>query len=111
MTIRMHLRQLLLVLAIAFAVVLPGIHTATAASADEQRVMILRERASVELLDGALSLELMKIRGYTIDVRIDGQKRKLKRGETFEPRNGVCSVTFQKISPEARIARFLTDCP
>ena len=73
--------------------------------------MILRERASVELLDGALSLELMKIRGYTIDVRIDGQKRKLKRGESFGPASGACSVTFQKVSPETRIARFLTDCP
>ena len=111
MTIRMHLRQLLLVLAIAFAVVLPGIHTATAASADEQRVMILRERKSIGLLDGTFPVQLLKIRGYSIDVRIEGEKRTLKRGESFGPASGACSVTFQKISPETRIARFLTDCP
>lgn len=76
-----------------------------------QRVLILRERTSLQLLEGAFTLELVKIRGYTIDVRIAGQKQKLKRGESFSPANGGCSVTFQKISPETRIARFLTDCP
>lgn len=86
-------------------------HAAAAYADTEQRVVILRERATLQLLDGAFTIQLLKIRGYTVDVRLDGEKRTLKRGQTFGPDNGACSVTFQKISPETRIARFLTDCP
>lgn len=75
-----------------------------------QRVVTLREQASVELLDGGFSLELLKIRGYMINVRVNGHKRKLKRGDSVSPQGAECTVTFQKISPETRIARFLTDC-
>ncbi len=84
-----------------------------AVSKPDQRVVILRERAAIELHNqhnGALTLELLKIRGYRIDVRIDGKKRTLKRGESFSSVGGECSVTFQKVSPETPIARFLTDC-
>ena len=86
-------------------------HAAAAYADTEQRVVILRERATLQLLDGDFAIQLVKIRGYTVDVRIDGEKRTLKRGQTFGPANGACSVTFVKISPETRIARFLTDCP
>jgi hypothetical protein len=75
-----------------------------------QRVVILRERTSLELLDGSFSLELLKIRGYMINIRVNGNKRKLKRGDSVSPQGAKCTVTFQKISPETRIARFLTDC-
>lgn len=83
---------------------------ALAISDTGQRVVILRERASVELLNGSFTLELLKIRGYMIDVRIEGEKRTLKKGETFSPKSNECSVMFQKISPETPIARFLTNC-
>lgn len=108
---RMNYRFLLPAIVTATFLACPKGQTLAADSTAAERVVILRERASVELLDGAFSLELRKIRGYTIDVRIDGKKRKLKRGETFEPENGGCSITFLKVSPETRIARFLTDCP
>lgn len=99
------LKLLLAVLGVAIAAPVPA-----AQPEPGQRVLILRERASLQLLEGAFTLELVKIRGYTIDVRIAGEKQKLKRGESFSPEDGECSVTFQKISPETRIARFLTDC-
>lgn len=108
---RMNYRFLLPAIVTATFLACPNSRTFAAGSTAAERVVILRERTSVELLDGALSLELRKIRGYTIDVRIDGKKRKLKRGETFSPDGGVCSVRFLKVSPETRIARFLTDCP
>ena len=86
-------------------------HAAAAYTDTEQRIVILREQATLQLLDGDFTIQLVKIRGYTVDVRIGGEKRTLKRGQTFGPDNGACSVTFVKISPETRIARFLTDCP
>jgi hypothetical protein len=79
-------------------------------SGAEQRTVILRERATVDLLQGTFPMELIKIRGYLIDVKLDGKKRRLKRGEAFSPSGGNCSVVFHKVSPETRIARFLTDC-
>lgn len=94
----------LLFLAISLAMLAPAM------SDTDQRVVILRERTSVQLLDGTFSLELLKIRGYMIDVRIQGEKRKLKQGESFSPESGECTVTFQKVSPETPIARFRTDC-
>ncbi len=108
---RMNFRFLLPAIVAAMFLACLNSQTLAAGSTAAERVVILRERASVDLLDGALTLELKKIRGYTIDVRIDGKNRKLKRGETFSPDSGVCSVTFLKVSPETRIARFLTDCP
>ena len=74
------------------------------------RTIVLRERATASLLDGAFTFELLKIRGYSVDVRIHGKRRLLKIGQSFSPAGSACSVTFKKISPETRIARFVTDC-
>jgi hypothetical protein len=74
------------------------------------RTLVVRERAETSLLDGTFSFRVLKLRGYSIDVRVAGEKRTLKIGESFAPSGGTCSVTFRKISPETRIARFLTDC-
>lgn len=76
----------------------------------ETRTVAVRELKTASLLDGAFEFQLVKIRGYSIDVRIAGKKQKLKLGESFEPESGECKVTFRKISPETRIARFETDC-
>ena len=95
----------LLVVAVLSAV------SVSAQSGADQRVVILREGATLTLLDQTFSMKLLKIRGYSIDVRLDGVRKTLKKGQTFSPNDGGCSVTFRKISPETRIARFLTDCP
>lgn len=76
-----------------------------------QRTLVVRERAVGSLLDGAFTFKVLKLRGYSVDVRIDGEKRLLKKGQSFALPDAGCSVTFKKISPETRIARFLTDCP
>ena len=76
-----------------------------------QRTLVVRERASASLLQGAFTFDVLKLRGYSIDVRIEGERRVLKMGETFSPTGADCQVVFRKISPETRIARFLTDCP
>ena len=75
------------------------------------RTLIVRERATASLLDGAFTFKLLKIRGYGIEIRIDGERRALKLDDTLVPESGDCTVTFEEISPETRIARFLTDCP
>ena len=93
-----------------FLVVLLGVTcSAVSSAAADERVVILREGVSAELLDGTFTLKLLKIRGYNIDVRINDEKQKLKRGQTISP-DGDCYVTFRKVSPETRIARFATNC-
>lgn len=92
---------------VAQALTVPG-----AALADPaQRVVVLREGATLSLLAEPIALKLLKIRGYSIDVRMNGMRQTLKKGQTVSLDGGTCSVTFRKISPETRIARFLTDCP
>ena len=76
----------------------------------EQKTVIVREGKTIDLGDGAISFRLLKIKGYSIDVRIEGARRKLKLGETLTSNDGHCSITFHEISPETRIARFRTDC-
>ncbi|MEM7212531.1 MAG: hypothetical protein AAF479_11665 [Pseudomonadota bacterium] len=95
-----------LIVAAALAVV-----PVSAQSDAAQRVVVLREGATLTLLDQAFAMKLLKIRGYSVDVRIDGARRTLKKGDTFSPNDGGCFITFRKISPETRIARFGTDCP
>lgn len=85
--------------------------TAAATADAAKRVVILREGASLTLDNGNLSVELLKIRGYTVDIRARNAKQRLKLGDTVTAAGSGCSVTFQKVSPETRIARFLTDCP
>ena len=88
--------------------------SATPALADkesDQRTIILRERASASVLDGAFSFKLLRMKGYSIDVRVAGRKQTLKFGDALEPSGADCTVVFHEISPETRIARFRTDCP
>jgi len=87
--------------------------TAPLAAADpNQRTIVLRERASTTLLYGSFSFKLMKMRGYSIDIKIaDAPKRTLKLGQSFTPPKSTCSITFEENSPETRLARFKTDCP
>ena len=94
------------VILLAVLLVIP----ATAFPDTTRRIVILREGASRTLDNGKLTLELLKIRGYTVDIRFQGDKQKLKRGDSLRVAGSGCSVTFQKVSPETRIARFLTDC-
>ena len=74
------------------------------------RVLPVRERATASLQDGALIFKLLKIRGYSIDIRVFGEKRRLNLGQSIMPEDGSCTVVFEEISPETRIARFRTDC-
>ena len=76
----------------------------------QHRTLVVRERNSATLMDGAFAFTVLKIRGYSIDIRIAGERRTLKIGQSFQPAGGDCSVLFEENSPETRIARFLTDC-
>lgn len=82
-----------------------------AAHADTQhRTVVVREQAVATLLGGDLTFTLLKISGYTVDIRVDGARRTLKLGDAIHPDGAACSVIFEEISPETRIARFVTDC-
>lgn len=76
----------------------------------ETRVLVVRERAEASLLEGGFTFRLLKIRGYSIDIAVDGARRVLKLGEGFSPAGAACSIVFEEISPETRLARFATDC-
>ena len=84
---------------------------ASGAVAAEQRTIVVHEGATTTLAGGAAELKVVKLNGYSIDVRINGEKRRMKLGEGFTPEGADCAVTFKKISPETEIARFQTDCP
>ena len=77
----------------------------------DMRTLVVRERNAATLLDGTFTFRVLKLRGYSIDVRLPDGKRVMKMGQSFAPDGADCSVIFKKISPETRIARFLTDCP
>ena len=82
------------------------------AHADEgYRTVVVREKAEASLMDGAFTFKLLKMRGYSVDIRVAGEKRVLKIGDRFTPGSGSCEVIFEENSPETRIARFATDCP
>ena len=82
-----------------------------APNADEaMRTLVVRERATASLLDDSFTFRVMKLRGYSIDIMLRGEKLTLKLGDAFSPDHGACTVVFRKISPETRIARFQTDC-
>ena len=76
-----------------------------------ERVLAVREGKTASINDGARNFTLLKIRGYSVDVRVEDVRHKLKIGETVPLGDATCSVRFQKVSPETRIARFRTDCP
>ncbi|MEM1300684.1 MAG: hypothetical protein AAGH68_15535 [Pseudomonadota bacterium] len=82
----------------------------TAMSNEGLRVLPVRELAVAEFPDKAFSFKLLKIRGYSVDIRMAGQRRMLKIGQSFAPEDAGCTLIFKKISPETRIARFATDC-
>ncbi|MDG1210089.1 MAG: hypothetical protein P8Q48_09805 [Paracoccaceae bacterium] len=84
--------------------------TISHASDDDQRTLIVRERATASLLDDSFTFRVMKLKGYFVDIMISGERRTLKLGDSFGPAEGACTVTFHEISPETRIARFKTDC-
>ena len=81
------------------------------ASDDGFRTLVVRERATATLIDETFDFRVMKLKGYSIDIMLAGQKRKLKLGESFGPKDQSCTVIFEEISPETRIARFQTNCP
>lgn len=102
------MRKLLLFLSCLMAVSSAAV---TNASDDGFRTLVVRERATATLIDDAFTFRVMKLKGYSVDIMLAGQKRKLKLGDSFGPADASCTVTFEEISPETRIARFLTDCP
>ena len=75
-----------------------------------QRTIVVRERATASFLNDTFTFKVLKIRGYTIDVKISGKKQALKIGQSISPISAECSVTFKDIAIETRIARFTTDC-
>lgn len=100
----MRLRALLIVCCL--------VGPAHAASDDAAwRVLVVRERATTELLDGTFSLKVLKLMGYSVRVRVDDEVRTLKLGARVAPAGAQCEVVFEEISPETRIARFATNCP
>lgn len=76
----------------------------------EQRTIVVRERATASLLNGAFAFKVLKIRGYSIEIKIFGEKRVLKIGQSIAPESAECSVVFKEIATETRLARFSTDC-
>jgi hypothetical protein len=77
----------------------------------QQRTIVVRERASASFLNDEFTFKVLKIRGYTIKVRVgDGENRELKLGESISPESSECAVVFEEIATETRIARFTTDC-
>lgn len=85
---------------------------APSAIADDRfRTLVVRERATASLADDTITFRVMKLKGYSVDIMLEGKKRTLKLGESFGPEDAACQVIFEEISPETRIARFLTDCP
>lgn len=101
--LQMPLRSLVLILAISS----PQVSFANS----DQRILVVRERNTASLLNDSFTFQLMKIRGYSIDVKFDGARQKLKIGEAFSPAQANCSITFEEVASETQIARFKTDCP
>ncbi len=85
--------------------------TAAKATGEGFRTLVVREKATASLIDESFSFRVMKLKGYSVDVMLEGGKRTLKLGESFGPADDACTVVFEEISPETRIARFQTDCP
>ena len=79
--------------------------------ATEQRTIVVREHAVADLLNGALTFKLVKINGYSIKVRVSGKDMVLKVGQSFSGTTVDCSVIFEEIATETRLARFKTNCP
>ena len=76
----------------------------------EQRTIVVRERATASLLNGEFSFKVLKIKGYSIEIKVGGEKRVLKIGQSISPTDANCSVIFEEIATETRIARFITNC-
>lgn len=96
----------IITLIFGFLVVEPSIiHAET-----QLRTIVVRERATASFINGTFTFKVLKVNGYTIDLKINGKKQVLKIGQSFSPENADCSVTFEEIATETRIARFATDC-
>ena len=76
----------------------------------QQRTIVVRERGTASLLNATFTFKVLKIKGYTIDVKVAGKKQVLKIGQSISPTSAECSVTFEEIATETRIARFTTNC-
>lgn len=81
------------------------------ATEDGFRTIVVREKTSALLINDSFTFRVIKLKGYSIDIKLAGERRTLKLGESFGPADASCVVRFEEISPETRIARFLTDCP
>ena len=95
--------------AIVIAVLIAG--PTLAQAGEPHRTVVVREGKTAAFLEGAYPLKVLKIKGYSVDVRVDGARRVLKLGQSISPDGAGCSIVFEEISPETRIARFATDCP
>ncbi len=84
--------------------------TSVTASESGPWIIVVRERASASLLEGTFTFKVLKLRGYTIEVKVLGEKRLLKIGDSMSPEGAACSVTFEEIATETRLARFSTNC-
>ena len=96
----------IITLIFGFLVVEPSIINAET----QLRTIVVRERATASFINGTFTFKVLKVNGYTIDLKINGKKQVLKIGQSFSPENADCSVTFEEIATETRIARFATDC-
>ncbi len=93
---------------VVFACLLAG-PTVTFADTDE-RTIVVRERTEASLLDGQFIFKLLRINGYSIDIKVGGESKRLIVGQSFAPETAECSVMFEEIATETRLARFLTNC-
>lgn len=78
--------------------------------AETQHTVVVRERATASFIGGTFTFKLLKINGYTIDVKVADKKQVLKIGESISSESAECSVVFEEIAIETRIARFRTNC-
>ena len=88
-----------------------AVATPLLASEDGLRTLVVREKTTASLAGDRFSFKVVKLKGYSVDIRTADGKRTLKLGDSFGPADASCTVKFEEISPETRIARFKTDCP
>ncbi len=77
----------------------------------EERTIVVREQTISEPLSGQFTFKVVRIEGYSITIRVSGKNRVLKVGEAFSTPSADCTVVFEEIAVETRVARFKTTCP
>ncbi|WP_222435013.1 hypothetical protein [Falsiphaeobacter marinintestinus] len=83
----------------------PAAHAGT-----ETRTLVVREGATASLLNGAFTFKVLKLNGYSIRVKVADQILVLKTDQSFAPTDTGCTVVFEEVATETRLARFLTNC-